>query len=241
MAKANPFRFSTKYQDDETDLLYYGYRYYSPSTGRWLNPDPLELRGGLSLYAFVKGNPVGQLDSDGRITFIPMAPFLKGECGAATSFWGFQLSGDAPCNGYFVQQVTVQTRKRPCEEKGDYTLDRFSYWEIWPVKLLPGDRTRVEPGFPLIDKFHNYADKSNGIFIELGVMRFVCEKDFASDEPLKWPTGKVGSHNATSNDLPHSESRPMWWDKGLEEASHELVSNWVCCCGRSESTASRSP
>ena len=26
MAKANPFRFSTKYQDDETDLLYYGYR-----------------------------------------------------------------------------------------------------------------------------------------------------------------------------------------------------------------------
>ena len=25
MAKVNPFRFSTKYQDDETDLLYYGY------------------------------------------------------------------------------------------------------------------------------------------------------------------------------------------------------------------------
>ena len=36
MAKANPFRFSTKYQDDETDLLYYGYRYYSASTGRWI-------------------------------------------------------------------------------------------------------------------------------------------------------------------------------------------------------------
>ena len=35
MAKANPFRFSTKYQDDETDLLYYGYRYYNASTGRW--------------------------------------------------------------------------------------------------------------------------------------------------------------------------------------------------------------
>jgi hypothetical protein len=26
MAKTNPFRFSTKYQDDQTDLLYYGYR-----------------------------------------------------------------------------------------------------------------------------------------------------------------------------------------------------------------------
>ena len=35
MAKANPFRFSTKYQDDETDLLYYGYRSYYPSAGKW--------------------------------------------------------------------------------------------------------------------------------------------------------------------------------------------------------------
>src|ERR1035441_10725889 len=45
MAKANPFRFSTKYQDDETDLLYYGYRYYNASTGRWLNRDPVEEDG----------------------------------------------------------------------------------------------------------------------------------------------------------------------------------------------------
>jgi RHS repeat-associated protein len=42
MAKANPFRFSTKYQDDETDLLYYGYRYYSASTGTWLSRDPID-------------------------------------------------------------------------------------------------------------------------------------------------------------------------------------------------------
>ena len=45
MAKANPFRFSTKYQDDETDLLYYGYRFYSGSTGRWLSRDPIGDRG----------------------------------------------------------------------------------------------------------------------------------------------------------------------------------------------------
>ncbi len=50
MAKANPFRFSTKYQDDETDLLYYGYRYYNAS--RWLSRDPVGERGGDNLYAF---------------------------------------------------------------------------------------------------------------------------------------------------------------------------------------------
>lgn len=36
LAKANPFGFSTKYQDDESDFLYYGYRSYNPSPGRWL-------------------------------------------------------------------------------------------------------------------------------------------------------------------------------------------------------------
>ena len=42
MAKVNPFRFSTKYQDSESDLLYYGYRFYNPSAGRWLSRDPIE-------------------------------------------------------------------------------------------------------------------------------------------------------------------------------------------------------
>ncbi len=41
MAKLNPFRFSTKFDDDESDFVYYGYRYYNPSTGRWLSKDPL--------------------------------------------------------------------------------------------------------------------------------------------------------------------------------------------------------
>ena len=39
MAKANPFRFSTKYQDDETDLLYRYDRYYSSTLGRCLSRD----------------------------------------------------------------------------------------------------------------------------------------------------------------------------------------------------------
>ena len=37
----NPFRFSTKYQDNETGLLYYGYRYYNADMGRWISRDPL--------------------------------------------------------------------------------------------------------------------------------------------------------------------------------------------------------
>jgi len=53
MAKANPFRFSSKYQDDESDLLYYGHRYYKTSPGTWLTRDTLEEQGGLNIYNFV--------------------------------------------------------------------------------------------------------------------------------------------------------------------------------------------
>ena len=40
-ASANTYRFSSKYMDDETELLYYGLRFYSPTLGRWLSRDPL--------------------------------------------------------------------------------------------------------------------------------------------------------------------------------------------------------
>jgi len=62
MAKANPFRFSTKYQDDESDLLYYGYRYYTTSVGRWLSRDPIGERGGRNLYCNSKNDLINHQD-----------------------------------------------------------------------------------------------------------------------------------------------------------------------------------
>lgn len=61
-AKTNPYRFSTKYTDDETGLLDYGYRYYDPMLGRWLSRDPIAERGGLNLYGFVGNDGVDSWD-----------------------------------------------------------------------------------------------------------------------------------------------------------------------------------
>ena len=66
MAAANPFWFSTRYRDCESALLYYGLRYYNPSTGRWLSRDPIGEKGGKNLYAFLGNAPCGEVDAYGN-------------------------------------------------------------------------------------------------------------------------------------------------------------------------------
>jgi len=57
-----PFRFSIKFRDGETGLHYYGYRYYSPTLGRWLRRDPIGERGGRNLSGFVLNSATGSYD-----------------------------------------------------------------------------------------------------------------------------------------------------------------------------------
>lgn len=65
-AKNNPFRFSTKWQDDETGLINYGFRYYSPTLGRFINRDPIGEKGGLNLYGFCGNDGVNRWDYLGQ-------------------------------------------------------------------------------------------------------------------------------------------------------------------------------
>lgn len=65
MAAVNPFRFSTKYQDNDTGLLYYGCRYCQVSSGRWLSRDPSQ-EGGIHIYAFCYNSPSVYVDDIGR-------------------------------------------------------------------------------------------------------------------------------------------------------------------------------
>lgn len=61
-AAANPFRFSSKFTDDETGLLYYGLRYYNPALGRFVNRDPIGDTGGSNLYRFCGNDAINSWD-----------------------------------------------------------------------------------------------------------------------------------------------------------------------------------
>ena len=47
-----PFRLQNQYADRETGLHYNFFRYYEPDAGRFVNQDPIGLRGGNNLYTF---------------------------------------------------------------------------------------------------------------------------------------------------------------------------------------------
>lgn len=66
---APSFRFSTKFYDGETGLVYYGHRYYSPGMGRFINRDPSGESGGLNLYGFVSNDSINGIDYLGLNAF----------------------------------------------------------------------------------------------------------------------------------------------------------------------------
>lgn len=58
----NPFKFSTKFWEHETELLHYELRPNKPSLGRWIQRDPAQEVGGNNLYAFVGNRVVDSID-----------------------------------------------------------------------------------------------------------------------------------------------------------------------------------
>lgn len=58
-----PYRFNAKEFDDDTELYYFGARYYDKNLGIWISPDPMaEDYPGVSSYAYCHGNPVNRID-----------------------------------------------------------------------------------------------------------------------------------------------------------------------------------
>jgi RHS repeat-associated protein len=124
-AKRNPFTFSTKYQDDHTDLLYYGYRYYNSKNGTWISRDRLGENGG-PLYAFVLNQATLAVDLLGNQFFIPANQYQVSQI---SPYPAVPVSRDI----YFDPVPSGMMG----DSQGDSYNDALDLYEAWREGLLP--------------------------------------------------------------------------------------------------------
>lgn len=83
--EVNEIRYSSKYFDSETELSYFGLRYYDAAQGRFINRDPLSEPGGYNLYrdfGFESTNPIYVSNGIGGLNW------LDDWASAQAKFWG---------------------------------------------------------------------------------------------------------------------------------------------------------
>jgi RHS repeat-associated protein len=69
-------RYPGQYYDSETGLNYNYFRDYEPGTGRYVESDPIGLKGGVNTYGYARGNSLSYSDRYGQ--FAPTEPLLLG-------------------------------------------------------------------------------------------------------------------------------------------------------------------
>lgn len=66
-----PFGFAGGMYDPDTKLVRFGIRDYDAYTGRWLEPEPLGLRGGVTnFYLYAYNDPINMVDIDGELPIL---------------------------------------------------------------------------------------------------------------------------------------------------------------------------
>jgi RHS repeat-associated protein len=118
-------RFPGQYYDTETGLNYNYFRDYDPATGRYVESDPIGLRGGLNTYGYAGNSPVRRTDPRGLAIWI---------CSRAVN--GFPIIGN---HSYLWNDKTGKS----CGKQGAFGFGPMSEGEKGPSN---GDSCTKVPG-----------------------------------------------------------------------------------------------
>ncbi len=136
IAKANPIRWSSKYTDEESGLSYYGFRYFQPITGRWINRDPIDEEGGINIYVFVNNTPLSDVDALGWVPTLGFKTILEprdGKCGDFDWRIAWTITPGTKIGGTIIQTISKQFEIKDCTGKISDSHTE-SIQEKWPAR-----------------------------------------------------------------------------------------------------------
>ncbi len=114
MAGDLPVGFSTKYRDDETGLVYYGRRFYSPAYRCWTSRDPIGEAGGENLYAFCGNRAISLYDTLGMAPSKEWNTIIPDEGLFLEALWDFLNGGDFKIYKYeYPDSATMRLLTHP--------------------------------------------------------------------------------------------------------------------------------
>ena len=174
-------RFQGQYLDRETGLHYNLFRYYDPACGRFTQPDPIGLAGGLNQYQYAP-NPLSYIDPLGLSTC-----GLRGSNGRFRSAKNIQEEISGLPN--FTNRTPGQIRQT-LRNRGYSSVQAHSGGEVW-TKGLPDGNTvavRIDPANPRSPS--HYADAVPHVHIETVPTSSVSNGNYR-------PRDVTGRHTAT--------------------------------------------
>jgi len=127
---------STKYLDKETGLYYYGYRYYSPTLGRWLSRDPIGEEH--FVKSFVEGRPWRERRRILAHSYFPLYAFLLNYPLNAVDYLGLDNPGcDIPPPFKYYTDLNPCFLKCCAKHDACYKKNKCTQ-KSWGATFLPG-------------------------------------------------------------------------------------------------------
>jgi len=165
VASEEGHHFTDQYRDDETELYYYGARYYNPKVGRFTQADTIVPEPGnpqaLNRYAYVFNNPLNLVDPSGNIPGVHnfVSPeFLNTPAYDPFSHFGSSILNDGGLTSAALNSLLTPTSfvQRVADFSQGFFLDGIG-------QAVKGAIAPQESAQGLVDAFSNPGDVLTGL------------------------------------------------------------------------------